>query len=384
MPYPPKGRLMPSRKDSEVFVIGDSIKTNSLGRALSMAITSTLIGTVNVLAFDDGPQWAGAQQFGFKVRPFKRRHFAAIESEVRSAAASRRVVIWISKGTDPMPQLARRLAGITNVTLIADFDDDDVSIMQSFVSESRVNALKMNVLRRKSPQRLRRSQAKIAAIADITTFSSSGLRGVYKRRFGWLGPSAIVPHTRIETSRTELTPAADETIRLGFIGTVRRYKGADALVAILRADPSSLLITFSQNWSPPEDVSDRWITYPSNTPLGELYGKIDILLLPMDSSDAAARYQLPAKLVDAAVYGKAVAATPTEPIEEFAAAAYLPVTDWTKPRVVLEAIRTADREALGRALRSRYDLTFSPEATASQLKEILRAGHTPARRRRAE
>ncbi|PPI13408.1 hypothetical protein C5D04_09825, partial [Rathayibacter sp. AY1D2] len=120
-------------------------------------------------------------------------------------------------------------------------------------------------------------------------------------------------------------------------------------------------------WTPPSDVAAQWVMRPPTTPLSEIYADVDVLVLPMDIRSPAALYQLPAKLVDAAVFGTAVAATPTPPIEEFAAGAFLPVTDWSDPVGVLAAIRTADKEQLGAALQARFTTLLSPEATADTL-----------------
>ncbi|PPG89575.1 hypothetical protein C5C00_06205 [Rathayibacter rathayi] len=364
---------MPEIIDTETFVIGDSTKTNSLGRALSMALTAAEFGRVRVLAFEDGELWAGAGQFPADVVPFGRRDLSRIERDVRAAASERRTIVWFSKGTDPLPRLARRLSRIPNTVVVADFDDDDVSIMEAFRSESLLNRAKANPLRRKAPSRLRRSQARIARDADLVTFSSAGLRGVYAERFELGDASAVIPHTRVSMPRDRpRAPSADGRLTLGFIGTVRSYKGADTLNALLRADTDVGIVTFAQSWTPPSDVAAQWTMRPPTTPLSEVYADVDVLVLPMDIRSPAALYQLPAKLVDAAVFGTPVAATPTPPIEEFAAGAFLPVTDWSDPVGVLAAIRAADKEQLGAALQARFTTLLSPEATADTLDTALK------------
>ncbi len=357
-----------------LFLVGDSIKANALGRTLSMALTAREIGTVTVLAFHDGETWSGAGQFDFEVRPFGRRDLVAIRDEIESVAMTQPVIAWFSKGADPVPKLAELLRSVPNVRIVADFDDDDVSIMQEFKRSSILNAAKANPLRRKAPGRLLRSQGRLAALSDLVTYSSHALGDMYEKRWGWSPERAVVPHTRSEAppvSQRHGEHLSAKRLRLGFIGTLRSYKGVGVLVSLLRADPAVQLVTFAQEWTPPRDLTEQWLTYPPSTPLAVMYAQIDALILPMDATTSAGRLQLPAKLVDAAVHSTAVVATPTPPIEEFAAGAYLPVDDWSRPHEVLKRIVATDKAELGRALRLRYEQSFSPEATATQLASRL-------------
>jgi hypothetical protein len=375
-----------SRRQVHLFVVGDSIKANALGRTLSMAITARQIGTVTVLAFHDGKTWGGARQFDFEVRPFGRSDLVAIRNEIESASRTQPVIVWFSKGADPLPKLAQLLRSVPDARIVADFDDDDVSIMQQFIRSSFVNAAKANPLRRKAPGRLLRSQERLAALSDLVTYSSDALGDMYEKRWGRSHRRVVIPHTRTDAVPASVPDAGASNpgpLRLGFIGTLRSYKGADVIVSLLRADPAVQLITFAQEWTPPPDLTEQWFTHPSNTPLSALYAQIDALILPMDATTPAGRFQLPAKLVDAAVHRSAVVATPTPPIEEFASGAYLPVDDWSRPRDVLERIVAADKAELGRTLRLRYERFFSPEATSTQLLSGLGLSHSGADTRRS-
>lgn len=366
---------------THAFVIGDSQTSNSLGRVLSMAISAqAAFDEVEVLAYADGPLWAGSGQFEFDVMPFSRREIPALAERIRQSGAAADVLVWLSKGADPVGRLVDELKGAGGVTIVADFDDNDVAIMKNFRSQSIFNALKVNPLRRKYPARLARAQARLASKVHGLTFSNSALADAYRHRLG-VGkkPWSVVPHTR--TARTgALTrdPARTSALTLGFLGTVRAHKGAAELVRLMRKDRSVNIVSFLQEWSPPEDCDLQWRTHAPTTGLAKLYEEVDFLVLPMDSDDEASLHQLPAKLVDAAANGCPVAATPTPPIVEFAGNAIIQVEAWGDPAAVLASLRSADREALSQAITQSYERWFSPEATGQAVLTLTRRVKDPA------
>jgi hypothetical protein len=80
---------------------------------------------------------------------------------------------------------------------------------------------------------------------------------------------------------------------------------------------------------------------------------------------------LPAKFVDAARCGCAVAATPTEPIMEFARDSFIAINDWSDSVAVLARIRSADLRDLGQRIRSVFDAVFSQQATAATFTQLV-------------
>lgn len=361
--------------DSEVraFVVGDSIRSNSLGRVLSMAISADAVfSEVVVLAYEDGKPWSGAAQFDFEVTPFSRSDIRGLADRIRLSARETATLLWISKGADPVGRLAQQLRGTPGVTIVADFDDNDIAIMKSFRSQSRVNALKMHVLRRKHPTRLTRAQARLASAADALSFSNSALAETYRSRLGATDkPWALVPHSR--PARVTPLPtrrSRPERLILGFLGTVRAHKGADEIVELMRHDRQTVVVSFEQGWAPPADCAAQWRTYPPTTPLAELYDQIDFLVLPMDGHDEASIHQLPAKLVDAAVNGCPVAATSTPPIVEFAGSSILPIATWAHTEDVYRVLRSSDTRVLSSAITRSFAEFFSPEATGRAIARL--------------
>ncbi|MBT9606342.1 hypothetical protein [Microbacterium sp.] len=365
--------------ESEVraFIVGDSIRSNSLGRVLSMAISAEAVfAEVVVLAYDDGKPWSGAGQFGFDVTPFSRADIPGLAERIRRSAEETATLLWVSKGADPMSHLAEALEGTPALTIVADFDDNDVAIMRNFRSQSLMNRIKMHRLRRKHPARLERSQRRLARLADALTFSNSALAQTYRARLDASAkPWAIVPHSR----RARKTAAHGRGPRhgglvLGFIGTVRAHKGAAEIVELMRHDRNTTVVSFLQEWEPPGDCVAQWRTYPPSTPLADLYDEIDFLVLPMDGEDEASLHQLPAKLVDAAVNGCPVMATPTPPIMEFAGSAVLTVESWADTADVYRSLRSADVETLSREIRRSFEEAFSPLSTGTAIERMLSVG----------
>lgn len=361
-------------RPSEVHVIAESSKTNSLGRALSMALAAAVHARVVVWVVDDGDLWAPAGQFWptDTLRLFKPRHWKSVAEEIATASAPGAAVAWFSKGTWPLDRMGAYLHSRSDVVVVADFDDDDVAIMERFRRSSRLNAIKMPLFRRKSPTRLRNSQYRIWSAADALTFSSSHLRSTYVERFGAPQvPTAVIPHARPDIPKSEKSASAG-LLRLAFLGTMRPHKGASALLALSRADDAVRVVTFEQEWRLPDDVRARWEWFPPTAPLSEIYASVDFLLLPMDSDDAGARGQLPAKLIDAARSGVAVAASRTPVIDEYLGDSYVPIASWDDPKAVIALLRRADAGHLGHAVRRVFDERFETGVVAETFSKLVR------------
>ena len=64
-----------------------------------------------------------------------------------------------------------------------------------------------------------------------------------------------------------------------------------------------------------ERLSARLVEHEVDAPMEDLYGEIDVVVLPQDRSPGA-QAQLPAKLLDAMRFGKPILASPTAAILE--------------------------------------------------------------------
>jgi glycosyltransferase involved in cell wall biosynthesis len=361
-----------------VYVIAESTASNSLGRAISLALTAEPIGAAELWALDTGPVWVGAAQFGVPVNVFSRNTLPDLAHRIEVASQSAPTIVWISKGAKPLDDLGVRLSSAPGVTLVADFDDDDFSLMRETAARSLKSRVRLNWFARKSPRQIKKAQRRLDGAAGLTTFSSDALRLRMNRRGIGLANSAIVAHTRVRCVRSP-EPLVEGPLTLGFFGTIRAHKGIDDIVSLLDAMPDTYISYFEQDWQPPARQRDRWRSAKSDAPLADLYAGISCLLVPQNPASAAAQVQLPAKIIDAANAGKAVVATPTDPIREYAGTAFVAIDDWTDLDAVSAAIRSADLPTLGLELHQIFTEKFSQEATSAALREGLgrleRPGH---------
>src|SRR5687767_12884556 len=148
-----------------LYTVAESAAANSLGRAISMTLVAAELGTVETWALDDGPTWTGARHFDLDLHRFRPRHIDVLVDAVRARSAIEPVAVWISKGLAPLDDIARAVRELP-VTVIADFDDDDVSLMQEQMQSSLKTALHLNFTHRKAPTRVRLAQRRTAVAAD--------------------------------------------------------------------------------------------------------------------------------------------------------------------------------------------------------------------------
>jgi len=362
-----------------LYTIAESAAANSLGRAISMSLVAAELGTVETWALDDGPIWTGARHFDLEIRRFSARRTDLLVDAVRARSASEPVVVWISKGLAPLDGIARAVRAMPGVTVIADFDDDDVSLMQEQMQKSLKTALHLNVTHRKSPARVRRAQRRTSLAADAYTFSSVAVGEVYLGR--WLAdrPSAIVPHAR---PTSWLVPESRERrpgpLRLAYLGTVRPHKGADRILELVDAMPDIEFSSFTGSFQP-STTGAVWNSIGPGASLPDVYADLDFTLVPQDPASSAARNQLPSKIVEAAAFGVAVVATPTPVIEEYCAGSYIAIEDWTDTKSVAARIRAADAAALGSAMREVFVERFMTETSSTALSDLLERVGVPNR-----
>ena len=117
------------------FALAESSVTNSLGRAISLSLVAAELGTVELWALDDGPTWTGARHFDLPIHRFTARRINELVAAISERARTEQVIVWISKGLSPLDRIGHAVHGTPGVIVIADFDDDDVSLMQEQMRE---------------------------------------------------------------------------------------------------------------------------------------------------------------------------------------------------------------------------------------------------------
>lgn len=132
---------------------------------------------------------------------------------------------------------------------------------------------------------------------------------VLQERFG----GEVVPHARADTGNGAAHESA--TPRVVFVGTNRRHKGIDVLRAAVRmlADKGvSLTVTDD----PPSDAQDleEWI---GQTTIAHGLSRVksgDIVVIPSMPEEIHSLAQLPAKLIDAMIAGRAIVVADFAPL----------------------------------------------------------------------
>lgn len=175
-----------------------------------------------------------------------------------------------------------------------------------------------------------------------------------------------------------------------FAGTPRKHKGlmqvAEALAAL--EDPNVWLVIAGDfpkdQQSLKQSLQDmaglRCLCLP-----GQPYNRIaetialgDVTVLLQDTSDLAAQFQLPAKLIDALAMGLTVLATPTPPLQPMIEAGVITAVNEANLKARLAAALNSDLEQQAFKNREYFLKHLAVESRKDQLKDLKHlALHTP-------
>jgi glycosyltransferase involved in cell wall biosynthesis len=266
--------------------------------------------------------------------------------------------------------LAWRLARRHGVPLLADVDDPDVEVRTTWRPRAEV----LEDLRRHPAQfaglRLLRDLARRLP----STVSNPVLQDIYG--------GEVVPHARVD--RGAGAPHTSSEPVLGFVGTVRAHKGVDDLrtaVSRLSADGWGLLVTAD----PPPDPRpwEFWVG-PNPPDTRVLLDTSDVVVIANDATSYG-RAQLPLKVVDAMLSGRAVVVSDMRQLRWAVgrAAPAFPPGDTDALVAALRPLRDpAVRARLGAEARREALARFTPEAVAPALDRALHQALARASRRR--
>lgn len=352
-----------------VMIVAPTRSDNSLGRALSLAEAFRKAGTVRLLA-GEGPLWQGARDSDLLVEQFSspadvRRTIEATRPDaVVTVKPFRRSLHWTVKALRSLPPGTRR------PTLVADIDDYDAAIHAAWHRDLRPVARGWSLVRSElSPIRINARVRWLLPAADILTVSSWALRSQFP---AFRGPEIRVPHPR--PSRPYEPPVPSARLRVGFLGTPVSYKGIEALAELVGRRPDTELhVLDGAEAAFGSLASERLVRHPHCGPdtLPLAFRQVDVVVLPQDSAEPAARYQLPAKLVDALCFGRPVVASDTPAIRELAGPSVTLVPQWDSMDAGLAALDGFTdrdyRETIGRKGGEVWARTFSAHALSKQL-----------------
>jgi glycosyltransferase involved in cell wall biosynthesis len=229
--------------------------------------------------------------------------------------------------------VASGLAQLMGKPILLDIDDPDMEAQLSWSQPARRLAREL-----RHPSRIRNARKMRKLAKKLPTIVSNP---VLQSRYG--GP--IIPHVRPDLGAGAAHIESQPTI--AFVGSNRGHKGIEhlrAAVARLQNEKFLLIVTDEE----PADAH-AWEKWVGSTSLEEglaIVSKADIVVIP--SLDVPfARGQLPAKLIDAMMLGRAVVVTDIEP---------MPWALGTSGRIVqpgsVDGIETALRELASPELRS--------------------------------
>lgn len=352
------------------IVVNQNVGSNSLGRALSMALVARELGETSLISFGRGKIWPGVSQFDVPITRVSANWKKDLDRALKKHEGQL-PVIWLSKGLDPLPKVAAYVRKYHPHSLIVlDLDDDDVGLASAFRNSSLTNYLRLPWFRRGNPWRVRKSQNAIAAVADGFTFSTHALATLYPDSYV---PNLRVPHVRpLLLRQTKKMHLESENLRFGCFGTLRPHKGSQLLLDIMRADRNLTLVTFRNcglGTPAPEDVN--WLEIDPKTPLHEAYEGIDVAVIPITDASSGAQFQLPAKIVDAMRAGVPIVATVTPAIQEIAGSVIVPLSvDQSVPETI-DTIRLAARSGSSHLMNERFVQLLTPVAAAEELAKFL-------------
>jgi glycosyltransferase involved in cell wall biosynthesis len=194
----------------------------------------------------------------------------------------------------------------------------------------------------------------------------------------------IVPHVRVPSTEPAYGDSAEPVVR--FVGSPRGHKGVDVLrrsVAALAPEGFSLEVT----GLPPEDAApwERWLGTTTLAEGERLVATADVVAIP-SLPTAWSPAQLPAKLIDAMMHGRAIVASSTGPVAWALGTAgmLVPPGDEGALRAALRRLQDPEERAeYGRAARERAVRRFSVETNAPVFERAALAALAEGRRKEA-
>jgi glycosyltransferase involved in cell wall biosynthesis len=346
-----------------LLLVTDTFSNNQMGRVQSLDMAAHVMGhEVEVVTLQPGAMWAPLADSDLAARSSVLCH----EEEVVLRARSADVVVAVKALPETVP-LAVRAAKRAGRPILIDVDDADVEVRT--ISSARSYRSRLShvgrILGSRRDYAIELVRTAVLARRLPTTVSNP----VLQRRWG----GTLVPHARPDRGAGRLHGQRPPSV--AFVGTPWGHKGIHLLrtaVAALSDDGWTLTVTAP----PPVDARpfERWIGQVS-FPEGErITAEADVVCLPSEAWGYGAG-QLPMKLVDAMLAGRAVAVSDTGPLPWAVGDAGL-VFSSGNSAAVTNALRqlahSGRRAELGNRARALALQRFTPEAVGPHLDAAVR------------
>ena len=341
----------------QVIFFTPDLSNNSLGRTFCLWEMATELGWDSIIVSTKGDAIWG---------PLSNTTFAraCVKLSVEEIAGSP-VVLGADAfiAVKPVPEsfeVASALSADRNVPLLLDVDDPDLDSVLSW--QRPVRRLAKSVIRRKQFTRLRHLVKQAQRTDTIVS------NPVLQKRYG----GSIVPHTRRDSGNG--ASHVSESPMVAFVGTNHSHKGLSFLreaVARLQATGFRLTIT---DYAPADAKDWEVWTGPTSFVEGQsIVANSDIVVIP--SLDLPfARGQLPAKLVDAMIFGRAIVVTDIEPMP-WALGSHGRVVEPGSvdaiEKALLELTDPSIRKSLGDRARARAQEMFTVEKNVETFRHAV-------------
>lgn len=350
-----------------VLVVSSTVSGNALGRSYVLWVLAKHLGwSATVAGPTTGELWRPAvgTAFASDVVAFERRRWLV---DPPLALARDVDVVIAAKLLPESFGVARRMSRAAGRPLLLDVDDaDDEMRRRSFGWRRRLGLVwPTSLARRAHPLNL--TAARIAARRTPVMVGNPSLQ----QRFD--GP--VVPHVR--PVRPAGSPHEATSPVVAFVGTVRPHKGIEQLrsaVRLVRSDADVRLVVTADR---PADAAP-WEDWVGETTMEDglrLVDTADVVVVP-SLPQGYALAQVPVKLVDAMMSGRAIVASDLPPIRWALGGSGILVPPADRVALAEALQRTRDpslRARLGAAARRRALEAFVPDVVAPVFARAVRA-----------
>lgn len=342
-----------------ISLITESVDGNSLGRTYCLWLIAQHLGwDADVLSTHGDEVW----------KPLRGTEFASVVRKVSSAQLDSAV-----QGADliiackPLPLslgLALPLSRRCRIPLLIDIDDPDLQVRRR---RGRPLAAALRWMRR--PLRsIADMKSEMACRKYPTIVSNPWLES----RYG----GAIVPHVR-PLAEAGAKHEGDQ-LRLVFVGTNHPHKGVDVLRgAVAKLQTQGRVVSLTVTDHAPEDAQpwEHWIGTTTMEAGLQLTAEADAVVLP-SLRTRHSEGQLPVKLIDAMMFGRAIIVSDVEPLPWAVGdgGIVVPAGESDGLADALSRIRDEDfRRTLGERARLRAVEAFSTAAVAPVFAHACKA-----------
>jgi glycosyltransferase involved in cell wall biosynthesis len=344
---------MEGRRTVRIVLVTKTFADNQLGRAHSLYLAARTLGyDVSVVTTSAGEVWG----------PLRGSEFACVCTVVtpealRPIAKAADLIVAVKTLPESLG-VAMQASSQAGVPILADVDDPDVEAdlfwgpepVRSFLGAMRRPARVLGLLR-----------ARQLAKRLPTMVSNPVLQELYG--------GEIVPHARRDTGVGREFDSDCRTV--AFVGTTRGHKGVDLLRAAIRlvaADGWRLVVTAD----PPPDCRpwEDWVGQTSQEAGMQLVRDADVVIVP-SRPYGYSRGQLPMKLIDAMLAGRAVAVSGVGPLPWAvgdAGLVFRPDSAEDIRRTLVDLGDVGLRRDLGQRARRLALSRYTPEAVAPALE----------------